>query len=83
MARLTVKQLAERHSVSRAIIYVWVEERRFPVLRVGERCALRVDVPRCGPLRFDELSRPPRERSRLVDARRRNAAPRRVVHAPA
>lgn len=35
MERLTVKQLAERHGVSRAIIYVWVEERRFPVLRVG------------------------------------------------
>ncbi len=37
MARLTVKHLAERHGVSRAIIYVWVEERRFPVLRVGAK----------------------------------------------
>ena len=32
MARLSVKRLAELHQVSRAIVYVWVEERRFPVL---------------------------------------------------
>jgi len=37
MARETVKRLAERHSVSRAMIYVWVEERRFPVYRIGAR----------------------------------------------
>ena len=37
MTRLTVKQLAERHGVSRAIIYVWVEERRFSVLRIGAK----------------------------------------------
>ena len=37
MARLTVKQLAERNGVSRAIIYVWVEERRFPVFRFGAK----------------------------------------------
>jgi hypothetical protein len=37
MARRTVKQLAEIHGLSRAIIYVWVEERRFPVLRVGAK----------------------------------------------
>lgn len=37
MARRTVKQLAERHGVSRALIYVWVEERRFPVYRLGAK----------------------------------------------
>lgn len=35
MSRLTVKHLAERHGVSRALIYAWVAERRFPVYRLG------------------------------------------------
>ena len=35
MARQTVKQLAEKHGLSRAIIYLWVEERRFTVYRIG------------------------------------------------
>ena len=35
MSKLTVKQVAEKFTVSRALIYVWVDERRFPVLRVG------------------------------------------------
>ena len=35
MVKLTVKQLAERNGVSKALIYLWVEERRFPVFRLG------------------------------------------------
>jgi len=37
MARLTVKQLTERHSVSWAIIYVSIEERRFICYRIGAK----------------------------------------------
>jgi excisionase family DNA binding protein len=37
MPRLSVKQLAQRYGVSKAIIYVWVDERRFPVFRIGAR----------------------------------------------
>lgn len=37
MPRKTVKQLATQFGVSRAIIYVWVDERRFPVFRIGSR----------------------------------------------
>jgi hypothetical protein len=35
MARSSVKQLADLHGISKAMIYVWVEERRFPVYRIG------------------------------------------------
>ena len=48
MARLTAKQRAERNGVSRAIIYVWVEERRFPVYRIGakgRRGRILIDEP--------------------------------------
>ena len=35
MARFTVKQLAEQYGVSKALIYLWVEERRFSFFRLG------------------------------------------------
>jgi hypothetical protein len=35
MPQMTVKQLAVKYGLSRALIYLWVEERRFSCLRVG------------------------------------------------
>jgi hypothetical protein len=35
MPHMTVKQLATKYGLSRPLIYLWVEERRFPCLRVG------------------------------------------------
>jgi hypothetical protein len=34
---MTVKQVSEKYALSRALIYLWVDERRFPVLRVGAK----------------------------------------------